>query len=295
MSTRRTAGLVVGGLLAVLLILAGGSRLARARDDAALVRLMRDNVGLDARVRLTQREIAALNRDGAELRAALGAVPGHPGAPPAAPTRNSELSFGDLLAADPRLADLAARAFKVSLAGQYGPLYRRLELSPGQITNFESLLVEHQREVLDTLASGSSQGLQPGDATLVALLLRENEELGTSQMALLGDPGYQQLQLFTRALPLQGIVREVANAVALSPSPLTGEQSDQLTRILTNSNSAFESGDQADPAALNWGLVLAQAEWVLSPSQFKALQGQYQEALFTPILAQFRQQESAGK
>ena len=236
-----------------------------------------------------------MDRESAELRAGLSAVQGDPGVPPAAPTRNSRLGFGELLAADPRLADLAAGAYRASLAGEYGPLYRQLELTPAQITSFESLMVEHQREVMDTLATGSSQGLKPSDATIVALLLQENEELGTSQMELLGDPGYQQLQQFTRALPLQGIVREVAGVVALSPSPLTGGQADQLSRILTNSNRAFQSGGNADPAALNWSLVLAQAQGILSEPQFKALQGQYQAALFTPILAQFRQEEAAGK
>ena len=295
MNARSTTAAAVVCALAIVLGSASLARHSERKDEASLVRLARDNAALDSRVRFTAAEIAAVDRDRAGLRAALKALPAAPVASAGAATLNPEPNFADLLIADPKLADMAAKAYRAGVAGQFRPLYRSLELTPDQIEKFESLMVEHQREAMDTISTARSEGFGSKDATIVALLLQENEELGTSQMALLGDAGYQQLQQFTRAIPVQGIVHNVADAVALSPSPLTGEQADQLSRILANSNSRFLSGGTADPAAIDWSLVLPQAQGALSEPQFKALQGQYQNALFAPILVQFRQQENAEK
>ena len=291
-NTKIAAG---GCILAFVFGLAWFAHRSGRNDDAALVRLVRDNVTLDFSVRFTERESAAANRDCAELLEALNALPSHPisslGALVGTPKRN----LAALLAAYPKLAALDAKAFRASLAVEFRPLYRSLKLTPEQIVKFESLMAGHQEEVMDTVTTASSQGLGSDDATIVAVLLQENEEFRTSQMALLGDAGYQQLQQFIRAMPMQGIVHDVADAVALSSSPLTGQEADQLSRILANSNSRFQNGRSADPAAINWSLVLTQAQSVLSKPQFNALQGQYQTTLFAPILAEFRQEENKGQ
>ena len=294
MGLNRSPGLAAGGL-ACLLGLAWFARLSADRNEQALVRAARDNAALEARARTTAAELAALRRESAQLRAALAPPPARPVPSAPAAGRNFAADLADLVVTDSGLANLSVRALRASIAAQFGRLYSRLGLTPDQIDQFETMLVEHQRELMDIAAGARSQGLRFDDATIVALRLQEDEELGTAELTLLGAGGYQQLQDFTRALPMQRIVLEVANSAALSSSPLTAGQADALTRILTNTNSRFQNGGAADPAAIDWNLVLPEAQGILNETEYQALQGERQSALFQPILNQFRQQEKIGK
>ena len=68
-------------------------------------------------------------------------------------------------------------------------------------------------------------------------------------------------------MPVRGFLDGFATQVA-ADDPLTGNQADQLERILAEATPAYRDGKRADPATVDWVMVDQQARRVLTPRQF---------------------------
>ncbi len=261
--------------------------------EASLVEVGRRRAELDAGIRRAEEGIAASDRDRLALQAALRASP--PAASPLAGPAKSNPGSPDvaaLLEANPALFALGVRAYRANLGPHFAPLYRKLGLSQTQIGAFEDLMTEHEEEVLDLNATASSQGIENSDPAVLAVRQQEDDQLHAAQIALLGAAGYQQLQQFARAEPVQEIVASVATTVALTSTPLSGAQATELRDFLANSSSSYRSGDPADPATIDWDVALPQAQGILNNPQFGALKAESLKLQVEKIQAQFDQQES---
>jgi hypothetical protein len=283
MNAKVISAAALGGGLAIMLGVAGFNRHSAREAKASLELLAKRSDFLNSGIRRAEDRIAGATRDSAEMQAALAAQPIAP--------RNNERTVPALMAADPKLYALGMKAFQAGLHWKFGPLFRTLNLTPDQIDKFESLESQHEEAQIDIMATASAQGMPFSDPIVAALMSQENGQYQAAQQALLGDTGYQQLQQFNRMAPVMGIVDTVAVSVALTPTPLTGAQSDRLAQILANASSQFQSGGPATPATINWPATLGQAQAILSPAQFAALEGVYDGNQIGQIKTQFYNQE----
>jgi hypothetical protein len=271
-----------------------GVRSAR-RAEAALREIDRQRAAVDAGVARAAERLAAAARERTALGEALHGLPPGRGSPVAADGTGDAADVAALLAANPRLFALGVRAYRANLGLHFGSLYRSLALAPDQIERFEDLMTRHQEDTLDLNAAAAARGLDDADPAVVALRGQEDEQLRAAQAALLGEAGFQQLQQFNREQPVGDIVTNVATTMALSSTPLSSAQAGQLTRFLADASSAYQSGNPADTATIDWDQVLSQAQGILSNAQYEALKAEYLKPQLDQLHAQFNQHELEKK
>jgi len=294
MNAKSLATAALGACLVFLLGAAFFFRHSAQEANAAADRLAQDRAAADSGLHRAQEKIAAAGHDIAELRSALSTEPqNNPAALPAvriAPQLDRRALLA-LMESDPKLYALAMKVFRTNVAEQYAPLFRALNFTPDQIDKFETLSTQHTSTLVDIMFSANQQGVPLSDPAVTTLIQQENAQFTSAQQALLGDAGEQQLQQFNRAAPVMGVVRQVASAVALSSNPLTAPQADQLAQILASSSSNYQGGGNATQGTINWPAALGQAQGILTPTQFAALQGQYAQTQVNQLRVQFAKQE----
>jgi len=214
-----------------------------------------------------------------------------PKAAPAPAARKLDRAVGALLQS-PRLQAQYLEAKRARLERTYGPLFRSLNLSPDQVSRFAALEIQREEETLDiagavptALRSSFSDGQwftgslslgvggTPGDPDTQAaakLLQQANQGFQDAAATLLGPDGYGQLVDYERAMPMRGVVDDVAGSLATS-SPLSPEQANQLTQILAQASSSYTKGRTATLSPIDWDQALQQASSVLSPPQMASL------------------------
>lgn len=286
------AGIVLGFAVALDWFAVRSER----RANAALAEIAQKRAALNAAVREDDERIAADDRERLALKAALGTLPPAAASGAVAGKRNpGDRDVAALLEANPALFALGVRAYRANLGPHFASLYRALGLSQAQIDAFESLMTEHEEGLLDLNATAASQGLENSDPAVLAVRQQEDDQLRAAQVALLGDAGYRQLMQMGRVQPVQDIVASVATTVALTSSPLSGAQAAELTDFLANASSSYRRGDPADPATIDWDVVLPQAQGILTAPQFGALKAEALKPQVGKIQAQFNQQESGAQ
>lgn len=208
---------------------------------------------------------AAIARLEQQLRATPAPVVAAPAPPvPAAPVQSTPVRL-----AGGRRAELAAA---------YEVLYRQLGLTPAQIARFEAALLP----TLDTApwlydrTEPIGSGAKPSP-----------EDVERQLRTALGEGGYARYLDYRRAVPARSAVREVASAVYLT-EPLSRQQGEQLTQILTTFSAAHRTGGEVDLAQVDWPALQAAAKPLLSPAQFTALEAVHHRAAFQAALQRRR-------
>jgi hypothetical protein len=295
MNAKTLTAIALGIGLAVIAGVAWSSHREAQEAEAALALLAKKRAAVAARTEHLQNSVTYTERDNQEIKAAISVetAAGPKGKIRITP-RRSGANMIALLAADPKLSALASKMFRENLNVNFAHLFRVLNLNPDQIAKFDALASTHQDAIFDILSSASSQGIPLNDPAIATLMQQENAQYQKSQQALLGDAGYAQMQDANRALPVSGIVRGVASQVALTSTPLTTTQADQLTQILANSSPQYQSGGRASQGSINWATALGQAQAILSPGQFAALQGSYNSIQVNQFKSQFDKQEAGN-
>ena len=265
---------------------------------AALDSLSRERAALDSGIRRAKGRIMAANRDSAEFRSAPSTEPRRQAQPrqasEAAVNIMSLLNTQSILAMmepDPKLFALALKNYRAIQARKYGPLFRALDFNPEQIEKFITLSAQHAEALVDIVSTAGQQGVPLDDPAVATLMKQENDQFTSAREALLGDAGERKLRQSNRLLPVSGVVNELATTIALTAAPLSGTQADQLTQILANASSKYQSGGAATQATIDWPAALGQAQGILSPTQFAFLQDQYLGGQISQLQTQFISQE----
>lgn len=286
-----TAG---GGLMAIMLGLAWFNHQGARESTAAREGVEKKQAGLDAGIRRAEEEIAEIVGGSAKIQIAgtakLRSKPARAAAGPG-PELDQQVRLLALAGGDPKLYALGVEAFQAGLPLRFGPLFKALNLAPAQIGKFESLASGHEEAQADIIATAAAQGVAPDDPAVALLINREDDQYQAAQRALLGEPGYRQLQQFDRIQPVGGIVDKVAVDVALTSTPLSDVQSSQLEQILAGTSSQFQGGGPATPETIDWPAALAQARPILAPAQFTALGRAYATAQIAQFKAKFDQEQ----
>jgi hypothetical protein len=161
-------------------------------------------------------------------------APGRPG--PGQFNRRSGMSNLATLLDNPELSKLWNAQQKFGLDARYAALFKDLNLSPADLDKFKSLLVEKQNAILDVMAAGREQGLNPRDPTdraqLATLLQTAQAQVDNNILQTLGAGQYAQYQNYEQTLPQRSVVSQLAQSLSYSGSPLQDAQAQQLVNIL---------------------------------------------------------------
>lgn len=217
----------------------------------------------------TERQVAAAAADTARLTESLRSLQSHrpaastniPIVAPAASARPAAqpLDRNAVFRANP---DLAKRAMRLQFATAFAELFARLHLSPAQIEQVETLVVEakYRREY-----------------SVPPLTMAERQAVEDQMMAegtrLFGAQVVQAFDDFDAERNFREIVQRVAAQVYASNSPLTPEQGDALRRLLVaHAAPSGRADDHPGPVStIDWDTVLAEAKSQFAPEQVAAL------------------------
>ncbi len=196
------------------------------------------------------------------------------------------------MAGNPEFQKLMSIQMKGRIVQTYAALFKTLNLSPEQLTQFEGLLADKQQAMMDVMQAAREQGVNPrsdpdGFKTLVNQAVAQSD--ATIQQAL-GDAGFQQYQQYQQSLPERNTVNTLQQSLSYTQTPLTDDQANQLIGLLQqtqpqhagNGTAGTTNGGDGGPgimALINGGGTakvtdesLTQASGVLSGPQIAALQ-----------------------
>jgi RNA polymerase sigma factor (sigma-70 family) len=182
-----------------------------------------------------------------------------------------------------RQTELSAKA---RLDLQYAALFKRLGLSPEQVTQFKDLLVEKEMVGFDSMSAAHQQGIDPGtDPQGFFRAVSTAEKTVDAQIsALLGANNYEQFQHYQETVPARNTTNLLSMALSYSSTPLTPAQSEAVIQSLVKYGTPpLPPGNPF--AVLNGDLGIVQLnpqgisalQGVLSPSQIDVLETKIQE------------------
>jgi hypothetical protein len=208
---------------------------------------------------------------------------------------------------NPEAQRLLAIQQKAALDSRYSALFQSLHLSPAQLEQFKSLLVEKQNAVIDVLAAARAQGMTGPEnrATLTQMIQSSQAEVDQTIRTTMGDAVFAQYQGYEQTLPQRNTVGLLNARLSYTDQPLTPQQSDQLVQILAQTSPAPANRSNNTPVNRPGGIfnlasvpitdaAVAQSQTVLSPSQVQAMQQLQQEQQAQQQLRQLLRNQAPG-
>lgn len=192
----------------------------------------------------------------------------------------------------PQVRQLMALQQRSMLDGRYAALFRKLNLSPGDLERLKTLLVERQSASMDVFSAAREQGMDGRENRdeIRGLIKGLEAESDAAMRELLGETNYQQLQQYERTVPQRSIVSQLEQRLSYSNTPFYGNQAEQLVTLMAaatpqNRNAAVNTPllPFATNALMLGGRVsipdsvIAQSAGFLSAPQIQALREYQQE------------------
>lgn len=145
---------------------------------------------------------------------------------------------------DPAFAQAMMVQQKGALDHRYADLFRRLNLTPAQIDQFKSLLVERQSAASDVMTAARDQGLDGRETRDELRKLVESTQGETDERirAFLGEAAYNEYKTYEQTQVQRTFVGQLENKLSYTGSPLQGSQADQLVRILAEASGQAGRG-----------------------------------------------------
>jgi hypothetical protein len=238
---------------------------------------------------LGDRLLAARGRRGASDGAADGEGEN---AGPEGPRRGGRFGAFAQMSGNPEFQKLLTLQMKGRIVQTYAPLFKTLNLSPEQLTQFQGLLADKQQAMMDVMQAAREQGISPRSDPdgFKALVNQAVSQSDASIQQALGDGAYQQYQQYQQSLPERNVVNSLQQSLSYTQTPLTDDQANQMIGLLQqtqpqragNGTAGTTNGGDGGPgimALVNGGGTarvtddsLTQASGVLSAPQVSALQ-----------------------
>jgi RNA polymerase sigma factor (sigma-70 family) len=240
------------------------------------------DAALRARLLDDRRQLVTEMKKAAELRSALGSMKTPKPATAASATEGQSKVTGDFLgeeiAENPQLRHVLAQSYRAQFKIWYGPLFHELGLKPEEIDRFGNLQLKMFSDIYDLQQAARLQnpGAAPDDPALASMEDKIASQRDSLLRDLLGESGFQEYTQYEATLPAQPLVNSLAANLYYSPTPLSAQEADQLTRIIAaqippSPRDSFGL-PKVDAATLNWDNILSQAQGALLPGQVAALQ-----------------------
>jgi hypothetical protein len=184
------------------------------------------------------------------------------------PKASGGVNFLEILRTDPRVQSRFIAYEKSGLGMKYGPLFRDLGLTPGQIARCEDNLSKRDELYLDLDEATRTQGIHGGPA---AAKVYDQMLAGytADQVALLGSDGAQKLNDYDTTFASTAMVNGMAGGATVAGNPLTADQLQQLSGAVLAATKAITV---MDPDGVDWAAVDAKASSFLTPEQLNLLQ-----------------------
>jgi len=210
---------------------------------------------------------------------------------------------------DPKVTQLMGNREKLMLDGRYAPLFKELlesgSLNDEQLDAFKNLLVERQNTMRDIMMSARTQGITDR-GELSQLAKNAQDELEAQIQSTLGPIGFEQYQQFEKTAPQRNLVKQLAQSLSYTASPLTDEQSQQLTQWLaatttgspiTPSRPAFGGGPYGGSGGSSVEItdeLITRAQAILDPTQLLALMDRQKQQENDKALGRLLRNSSTG-
>jgi hypothetical protein len=138
------------------------------------------------------------------------------------------------MAGNPEFQKLMAIQMKGRIGQTYAALFKALNLSPDQLTQFQGLLADKQQAMMDVMQAARDQGINPrsdpdGFKTLVNQAVAQSD---ASIQQALGDSGFQQYQQYQQTLPERNTVNALQQQLSYTQTPLTDDEANQMIGLL---------------------------------------------------------------
>ena len=161
-------------------------------------------------------------------------------ADPAMSKRDEDMELLAALADLPEFQRMLALQQRGKVDEKYAALFKKLKLSPEELTRLQTLLGDRQTAFADAMMAASAQGLTGKDARQVAndVARASQKDITANIKDLLGPQRFNQLQTYERTLPQRETVDQLAQRLSYTPTPLTARQQDQLVQVLATAAAA---------------------------------------------------------
>jgi hypothetical protein len=193
---------------------------------------------------------------------------------------------------NPEFQKLLSIQMKGRINQTYGPLFKSLNLSPEQLSQFQSLLADKQQALMDVMQAAREQGISPREDPdgFKTLVNQAESQADQNIQQALGDAGFQQYQQYQQTLPERNTVNSLQQQLSYTQTPLTDDEANQMIGLLSQTQpqragsgtAGTENGGNPGPGLMslvNGGgtarvtdAALTQAQGVLSAPQISALQ-----------------------
>lgn len=217
--------------------------------------------------------LAARDRQLAELQARVKATPA-PARPTTGTVTAAAANPGFEAWADPNYARLSTQKAKTEMALRYGPLYRKLGLTPEQIATFEANRTAFEQATMDVWSSAVAQGVSVRDPALSKLATETAGTLDRELRALLGAEGHAQFRNYAGARQAVDFVGSLAGNLYYTDIPLSAAQGQRLIDLVVTHTRTVPSA--ADPRVrqytTDWNALSADARGVLAAGQLPVLE-----------------------
>jgi hypothetical protein len=255
-----------------------------------------DNATLKRQLAAAQKTIKSLEDRLLAMRGRRGGSEGADGdgenAAENATRRGGRFGAFASMAGNPEFQKLMSIQMKGRIVQTYGALFKALNLSPEQLSQFEGLLADKQQAMMDVMQAAREQGVSPrtdpdGFKNLVNQAVAQSD---ASIQQALGDTAFQQYQQYQQSLPERNTVNSLQQSLSYTQTPLTDDEANQMIGLLQqtqpqhagNGTAGTSNGGDGGPgimSLINGGGTakvtddaLTQASGVLSAPQISALQ-----------------------
>lgn len=286
MSTTKAVAAAVGLVVVAALGTATREVLAWRQTQATLAATRAENAAPAAKLRDLNRRVSVVTREAVNLQALIDAAHGDEtqrAAKSAAPVARAATSDGrpsrEALAAGqafverhPAVKKALLECYGAQFETLLGSFYRSHPFTPAQREQFDRFLM---------MDGGVIRQLTGVDGTPLAVTApdygnREKRRQLEQELRWMGEQAKADLQQCLQAKGARRATADVVGTLFFTPTPLTGDQADQVARIMTGADRG------GSILAFDWNAITANAAGVLSAPQHAVLRGfaeQYQQRL----------------
>jgi hypothetical protein len=208
-----------------------------------------------------------------------------PGGPPRAQPSSGVGALMELLG-NPAMQKQNEVMARVRLDGQYGALFRTLNLPADQVDKFKNLLVEKAMVGFDSMSVAHQQGIDAATDPqgFFQAVAGAEKTVDTEISTLLGSDAYAQFQDYQQTIPARNTSLLLTQALSYTATPLTDTEAASVIQILTQEGTpplppgnpfAVLNGDLGIIKLNDQGL--GQLQGILSAPQLQALQEKIQQ------------------
>lgn len=222
------------------------------------------------------------------------------------PDRNAMAARFQEMMNDPEIARAMQLSQRSRLDGRYAELFAKLNLPPATLSQLQDLLVERQNVTRDVFMAAREEGFGRGDRDQLRDLIEITQgEIDAEIRETIGEQAYSELQNYEQTGRQRALVEQLEDRLSYSATPLNEVQATTLTNILASTSGGGNNGGNNRTSAFggNRGgsvqitdAALSQAQAVLSPDQYSALQALQEEQQASQMLSQaMREQANAAR